>query len=320
MVGGIFGFTGRKDRGEGVQNRGLFGDVGRGIGRGLYDIAGYRDKKLRKSSFSNLAKVNPNTVASIAAKVDALIIHLGIPYLYTDGSCSNEYLLSRFNPATQSNEGRGFVRIAPNVKKQIQEWANRISDCNNCIQLIQKTEAKLLELKKNITALSNNMSTSSQSDSGVGSLFNLVSGSTNIASGGLTCDETKLITDKITTYSLYAYKLNCLIDKYEMFIKTSTYLESELPDKGETKQTQLMQNENLLDSNFVGTAVPGRVIPQGTIVPGRVVSQLPIVSPMQEQSSSNLPPFWEEKIDLSSGRKYYINHTNQTTQWDFPTA
>ena len=36
--------------------------------------------------------------------------------------------------------------------------------------------------------------------------------------------------------------------------------------------------------------------------------------------SSDLPLGWEEKIDPDNGRKYYVNHAAQTTQWNRPTG
>ena len=32
-----------------------------------------------------------------------------------------------------------------------------------------------------------------------------------------------------------------------------------------------------------------------------------------------LPPGWEARTHQTTGRKYYINHTTRTTQWDPPT-
>ncbi|XP_021360527.1 E3 ubiquitin-protein ligase NEDD4-like isoform X4 [Mizuhopecten yessoensis] len=43
--------------------------------------------------------------------------------------------------------------------------------------------------------------------------------------------------------------------------------------------------------------------------------------PTQEASSSDpLPPGWEMRIHPDNQRKYYINHTTRTTQWDPPTG
>lgn len=33
----------------------------------------------------------------------------------------------------------------------------------------------------------------------------------------------------------------------------------------------------------------------------------------------NLPPGWEVKYDPDSGRKFYVNHNDQTTSWEPPT-
>ena len=37
-------------------------------------------------------------------------------------------------------------------------------------------------------------------------------------------------------------------------------------------------------------------------------------------SSGGLPPGWEERVDPASGRKFYIDHINKATSWEFPTA
>jgi hypothetical protein len=41
--------------------------------------------------------------------------------------------------------------------------------------------------------------------------------------------------------------------------------------------------------------------------------------PVSTQSSS-LPPGWEARTDPSSQRTFYVDHVNNRTQWDFPTA
>lgn len=32
----------------------------------------------------------------------------------------------------------------------------------------------------------------------------------------------------------------------------------------------------------------------------------------------SLPPGWESKYDPQSGRKFYVNHNDQTTSWECP--
>ena len=39
---------------------------------------------------------------------------------------------------------------------------------------------------------------------------------------------------------------------------------------------------------------------------------------LEPEALEPLPPGWEEKM-TESGRKYYINHTTRTTQWERPT-
>ncbi|XP_076321233.1 uncharacterized protein LOC143230855 isoform X2 [Tachypleus tridentatus] len=44
----------------------------------------------------------------------------------------------------------------------------------------------------------------------------------------------------------------------------------------------------------------------------------PIKSKSNQASHSPLPPGWERRVDLNSGRFYYINHINHTTTWQKP--
>ncbi|XP_076359484.1 uncharacterized protein LOC143251961 isoform X2 [Tachypleus tridentatus] len=37
-----------------------------------------------------------------------------------------------------------------------------------------------------------------------------------------------------------------------------------------------------------------------------------------KESSQSLPPGWEQRLDLNSGRFYYINHSKKTTSWQNP--
>jgi len=37
-------------------------------------------------------------------------------------------------------------------------------------------------------------------------------------------------------------------------------------------------------------------------------------------NASGLPPGWGESTDPATGRKFYIDFTNQTTTWDRPVA
>lgn len=46
----------------------------------------------------------------------------------------------------------------------------------------------------------------------------------------------------------------------------------------------------------------------------------PPAAPMAPPSAAGLPPGWEERTDPASGRKFYIDHINKATSWDFPTA
>jgi len=35
-------------------------------------------------------------------------------------------------------------------------------------------------------------------------------------------------------------------------------------------------------------------------------------------ASSGLPPNWEKRLDESTGRYYYVNHSTKQTQWQPP--
>ena len=52
---------------------------------------------------------------------------------------------------------------------------------------------------------------------------------------------------------------------------------------------------------------------------GAAAAPVPM-APSAPPSSAGLPPGWEERVDPTSGRKFYINHANKSTSWELPTA
>ena len=178
-------------RGIGPQNEGGLTSFTRGLRRGITDLMGNRNAKTRKSSFTNISRINPNTVASIAAKVDALLIHLGVPYLFTNNTYATNYIISRFNPATQSNDGRGFLKLTEEQIRQIAKYVDQSFGSNPpknggmsfneklLKQKMQEYQQKLEGLKQQITT---NMKTSSFA-SGLG--FGTSSGSGSGSGSGL---------------------------------------------------------------------------------------------------------------------------------------
>ena len=54
--------------------------------------------------------------------------------------------------------------------------------------------------------------------------------------------------------------------------------------------------------------------------PGMQQAAAPPPAAMAPPSAAGLPPGWEERTDPTSGRKFYIDHINKNTSWEFPTA
>jgi hypothetical protein len=112
-------------RGRGPQNEGGLTSFFRGSRRLASDLMGNRNAKTRKSSWTNISKINPNTVASISAKVDAIMVYLGVPYLFTDKTYATNYIISKFNPGSQSNDGRGFLRLTESQTREIYDYIDK---------------------------------------------------------------------------------------------------------------------------------------------------------------------------------------------------
>jgi hypothetical protein len=69
------------------------------------------------------------------------------------------------------------------------------------------------------------------------------------------------------------------------------------------------------EGGFVGASPPSSPTP-----PSSSASSSGMVDGFGQGQSSDLPLGWEEKIDPDNGRKYYVNHASQTTQWNRPTG
>jgi len=219
------------NRGTGPQNEGFWTGSTRGARRIFTDLMGNRNKKTRKSSFSNLSRINTNTVASISAKIDALLIHLGVPYLFTDNTYATNYIISRFNPATQSNDGRGFLRLTEEQIRQIATYVDKSFGSNSpenvgtpfnetfLKQKMQEYQQKLEGLKQQITT---NMKTNSlTSGLGLGSFF----GSTGEQPANqqqfnsLSNDDVSLLVQ----YMVVSTILSFMVDKLEKENKQGTF-------------------------------------------------------------------------------------------------
>ena len=61
-------------------------------------------------------------------------------------------------------------------------------------------------------------------------------------------------------------------------------------------------------------------LPQAGFAPPPPAAAAPPPPPTYNQvmGPPPLPPGWEEKVDPSSGKTYYVNHNDQTTHWDRP--
>ena len=64
-----------------------------------------------KNMASNTFKMNPNTVAAMSAKLNAIIVACEIPYKFSDGSSSLDYAISKEAPANAENSGKGIKRV-----------------------------------------------------------------------------------------------------------------------------------------------------------------------------------------------------------------
>lgn len=58
-------------------------------------------------TFTNVTRMNVNTIGAINAKLNTLLIMLKAPYKFSDGSFANQYNLTQANFASDGDEGRG---------------------------------------------------------------------------------------------------------------------------------------------------------------------------------------------------------------------
>jgi hypothetical protein len=72
-------------------------------GTGLGALARFGNRTLKAAS-----KLNVNTLASTQAKLNALLIALQVPYVFSDGTLATDYKLGLDNVANATNEGRGY--------------------------------------------------------------------------------------------------------------------------------------------------------------------------------------------------------------------
>jgi len=229
---GPFGY-----RGIGPQNQGGLTSFTRGLRRGITDLMGNRNAKTRKSSYSNISRINTNTVASIAAKIDSLLIHLGVPYLFTDNTYATNYIISRFNPGTQSNDGRGFLRLTEEQIRQIatdvdQAFGPNATQSFNAPVLKQKMQEYQQQLESLKQQISTNMKTSSfASGLGFGNTSGSGSGFASIFGTGegqpanqqqfnsLSSDDVSLLVQ----YMVVSTILSFMVDKLEKETKQGTF-------------------------------------------------------------------------------------------------
>jgi hypothetical protein len=66
-----------------------------------------RNKNGGAGVFDAIGRINPRTIDTYLAKIDAMLIHLKVPWLFSDGTLASNYNISPDNPATRENGGRG---------------------------------------------------------------------------------------------------------------------------------------------------------------------------------------------------------------------
>ncbi len=66
-------------------------------------------------TLTNVSRFNVNTIGAMTAKLNALLIHLKVPYKFSDGTLASQYNLSNINFASDDNVGRGNDTRPPSV-------------------------------------------------------------------------------------------------------------------------------------------------------------------------------------------------------------
>lgn len=72
-------------------------------GTGLGALGRFGNRTLK-----SMSKLNVNTLTTTQAKLNALLIALQIPYVFSDGTLATDYKLGLDNVANATNEGRGY--------------------------------------------------------------------------------------------------------------------------------------------------------------------------------------------------------------------
>jgi hypothetical protein len=66
---------------------------------------------------------------------------------------------------------------------------------------------------------------------------------------------------------------------------------------------------------------PGTIPPGATGIAKLIEETAPAAAtaPQAEAEASQLPPGWVQELDPSSGRAYYVNHSQKKFSWAAPT-
>ena len=296
-------------RGIGPQNEGGLTGFTRGLRRGITDLMGNRNAKTRKSSFSNISRINTNTVASIAAKIDAILIYLGVPYLFTDNTYATNYIISRFNPGTQSNDGRGFLRLTEGQIRQIATYVDQSFGSNTQFnekllkQKMQEYQQKLEGLKQQITT---NMKTSSfasglgfgsSSGSGSGSGFGSIFGSSGGQEQPATQQQFNSLSNEdvslLVEYMVVSTILNFMVDKLEKENKQGTF------EINPTTLSTMIEKQISTQISQINPSVQVTTVP--VMNPGVGAGEIQLVQPIVETPLQQGPivetPLQEQGFD-----------------------
>uniref|UniRef100_A0A6C0KY10 Uncharacterized protein n=1 Tax=viral metagenome TaxID=1070528 RepID=A0A6C0KY10_9ZZZZ len=61
---------------------------------------------------SGIGRLNPMTISTALAKLDALLITNKVPFVFSDGTMASQYVINEQNPANRENGGRGNIPYA----------------------------------------------------------------------------------------------------------------------------------------------------------------------------------------------------------------
>lgn len=99
----------------------------------------------------NLLKFNPNTLGSISSKLNALLIQLQVPYVFSDGTLATDYKLSLENVGNATNEGRGYTPALKRAYNAI-GFASNIGKLYNLGDNILGTQDAQIKYKEYVPA------------------------------------------------------------------------------------------------------------------------------------------------------------------------